>query len=359
MAGFFDQNFQHTIDYVLIVCLLIITAYYMYHIIVSGRQNKPQAAEPPFQDTPSTAQRAQLSKLENNRLSSGVINASFNATKDNALRHYCIKSASNCAYTDGYMNMNMVKHVLSRGCRFLDMEVYMKEGVPIVAYSTNKQSLETFTSRGPALSLQGVFSTIMSNAFSETSPNPHDPLFLHLRIKTYDGTAYTKIAKLIKSQLGNKLYVDGQGNAVPVTLDTQVPNLSGKVVVIVDQHASPGYDNYATCSPENTDCYSLAKMTNMTSNSHQIRTYQQKDLTFQPINPPDPAVYLFRIVFPDIGYFENTYNADSLYLMKNYGVQAVAQAFFVNDANLRSYEEIFRNKKSAFIRLESVLHEYE
>ena len=358
MAGFFDQNFQNIIDYVLIVSLLIITAYFMYHIIVGERKGKPLAS-PPFQDTPTAAQRSQLSGLENNRLSSGVVNASFDASKDNALRHYCIKSSSNCAYTNGYMNMNMVKYVLSRGCRFLDMEIYMKDGVPIVAYSTNKQSLETFTSHGPALSLQGVFSTIMSNAFSETSPNPQDPLFLHLRIKTYDGTAYTKIAKLIKSQLGNKHYVDGQGNAVPVTLDTQVPSLLGKVVVMVDQHASPGYDNYATCSPENTDCYSLAKMTNMTSNSHQIRTYHEKNLTFQPINPPDPAVYLFRIVFPDVGYFENTFNADSLYLMKNYGVQAVAQAFFVNDANLRSYEEIFRERKSAFARLESVLHEYE
>ena len=113
MAGFFDQNFQHTIDYVLIVSLLIITAYYMYHIIVSGRQGKPLAS-PPFQDTPNAAQRTQLSGLENNRLSAGVVNASFNASKDNALRHYCIKSASNCAYTNGYMNMNMVKHVLSR-----------------------------------------------------------------------------------------------------------------------------------------------------------------------------------------------------------------------------------------------------
>ena len=238
-------------------------------------------------------------------------------------------------------------------------EIYIKNGVPIVAYSTNRQSLETFTSEYPAVSLAGVFSTIMSNAFTESSPNPKDPLFIHLRIKTLDPNGYTKIAKMIRSSLGQKMYVDGSGKAIPLTLDTQLPSLLGKVVVMVDKHSSPGYKNYSTCSPDRVECFSLADQVNMESNSQSIRTYYQRELTFQPINPPDPSVYLFRIVLPDLGFFNNPYNSDSMYLIKNYGTQAVAQAFYVKDSNLRTYEDIFKTNRSAYVRMENVINQYE
>tara|TARA_B100001287_G_scaffold276858_1_gene290199 strand:+ start:3768 stop:4850 length:1083 start_codon:yes stop_codon:yes gene_type:complete len=360
MAGFFDNEFlKSIIDYVLIIGLLIITGYYIYKTIMDGRDTKPSTSPPAFVDTPNAAQRAELTSVEDSLNGSSILNAGFDASNDNAIRHFCIKSSSNSAYTGKYMNLNMIKYLLSRGCRFLDFEVYIKNGIPIVAYSTNRQSLETFTSEAPAVSLAGVFSTIMSNAFTDTSPNPKDPLFVHLRIKTLDPNAYTKIAKLIRSGLGQKMHVDGQGNAVPLTLDTQLPTIQGKVVVMVDKHSSPGYQNYSTCSPDQTECYSLANQVNMVSNSQSIRTYYERELTFQPINPPDPSVYLFRIVFPDVGFFNNTKNSDSMYLTKNYGTQVVAQAFYIKDSNLRGYEDIFKTNRSAFVRLETAIRQYE
>ncbi len=360
MSGFFDNDLiKGMIDYVLIIGLLVITAYYIYKTIMENRDTKPGSAPPTFVDTPSTIQRTELNSIEDSINGSGVLNAGFDASNDNAIRHYCIKSSSNSAYTGKHMNLNMIKYLLSRGCRFLDFEVYIKNGIPIVAYSTNRQSLETFTSEAPAVSLAGVFSTIMSNAFTDTSPNPKDPLFVHLRIKTLDPNAYTKIAKLIRSGLGQKMIVDGTGNAVPLTLDTQLTSLLGKVAVIVDKHSSPGYQNYSTCSPDQTECYSLANQVNMVSNSQSIRTYFQRDLTFQPINPPDPSVYLFRIIFPDLGYFNDTKNSDSMYLIKNYGTQAIAQAFYIKDSNLRSYEDIFKTNRSGFVRMENVIRQYE
>jgi hypothetical protein len=360
MPGFFDNELiKNTLDYVLIIGLLIITAYYIYIKIMEGRDTKPSTSPPPFVDTPNSVQRAELNSVEDSNNGSGILSTQFNASQDNAIRNYCIKSSSNSAYTGKHMNLNMIKYVLSRGCRFLDFEIYIKDNIPIVAYSTNRQSLETFTSEAPAVSLAGVFSTIMSNAFTDTAPNPKDPLFIHLRIKTLDPNAYTKIAKLIKSNLATKQLTDGQGNAVPITLDTQLTSLQGKVAVIVDQHSSPGYQNYSTCSPDQTECYSLAKTVNMVSNSQSIRTYFQRELTFQPINPPDPAVYLFRIVFPDLGFFNSTKNSDSMYLIKNYGTQAIAQAFYEKDGNLRTYEEIFKTNRGAFVRIESIMNQYE
>ena len=47
------------------------------------------------------------------------------------------------------------------------------------------------------------------------------------------------------------------------------------------------------------------------------------------------------------------------YLIKNYGVQVVAQAFYVNDTNLINYEDLFKGKKSAFVRMESLLNNNE
>ena len=360
MAGFFDKEMiKNSIDYILIIGLLIITLYFIYSTIVSNRDNNPEMSPPTFVDTPNSYQRAELSKIEEAKNGASITNTQFISSNDNAIRHFCIKSSSDSAYTGKHMNLDMIKYLLGRGCRFLDFEVFIKDNIPIVAYSTNRQSLETFTSEAPAVSLAGVFSTIMSNAFTDTSPNPEDPLFIHLRIKTLDPNAYTKIAKLIKSGLGKKMLKDSNGDAVPLTLDTQLTSLQGKLAVIVDKHSSPGYQNYSTCSPDQTECFSLANQVNMVSNSQSIRTYYQRDLTFQPINPPDPSVYLFRIVLPDLGFFNSAKNSDATYLTKNYGAQVVAQAFYTKDSNLRIYEDMFKKNRSAFLRLETAIRHYE
>ena len=340
------------IDYVLILGFTAIAVYIIYNMVIKMNGSKPENKPPAFVDTPNAKQIAQLSSVEGTTSSSGLSNHQFDPSVDNAIRNYCIKSSSNSAYTGGYMNLNMIKYVLSCGCRFLDFEIYIKDNIPIVAYSDNKYSVDTFTSDAPAVSLAGALSTIMSNAFSDTSPNEKDPLFIQLRIKTLVPTAYSKIAQIIGGTLGNKLYSQN-GVAVPVTLDTQLPQLSGKIVVIVDQASSPGYENYATCGPDSTDCASLTNYVNMNSNSQSIRLYDEHSLSFQPINPPDPNVYLLRIVFPSLGFFNNTTNADTFYLIENYGAQIVAQAFYTNDANLKSYEEFFKEYKSAFVPLKT------
>jgi len=323
-------------------------------MIQKHKETKPTNIPPPFVDTPDSAQRAELTSVENTSIGPGIQNLRLDSSEDNALRNFCIKSASNCAYTGGYMNLNMIKYVLSRGCRFLDMEVYLKDDVPVVAYSADKQSLDAFTSNAPAVSLAGVFSTIMSNAFSDTAPNEKDPLFIHLRIKTRVSTAFSKIAKIIKSNLGPKLYTDSTGNAAHVDLDTQISRFMSKVILIIDQESSPDYRNYSTCTPD-TDCVSLSSLANMVSNSQSIRVYTENALTYQPINPPDPDVYLFRIVLPSLGFFNGTSNSDSVYLVQNYGAQVVAQAFYKNDTNLRIYEDLFKTRKSAFVRIQDVL----
>jgi hypothetical protein len=263
------------------------------------------------------------------------------------LRDYCIKASSNSAYSGGYMNTNMIKYVLSRGCRFLDFEVYYKDGNSIVAYSNTNYdpSYTSFTSVDLPISLSGAFSTVMENAFNDNCPNQKDPLFIQLRIKTYINDAYTNIASTIATVLVNKLH---RG---PVTPDTPIAQLMGQIVLIVDRSTSPQYSNYPICGDMDSSCFNLKNFVNMESGSDMVRIYKDSSLMYQAINPPDPGVYLMRIVTPTPGAFYTT-NCDSSYLIKNYGAQIVAQNFYLKDARLSVYEDMFRTYKTAFVPLE-------
>lgn len=341
-----------TFDYVLVLGISLVCVYIIYRMIKKQKANSPSVAgPPPYSDTPSSAQMSQLAKIENTKIGSGITNFSIDVSGDYSLRNYCIKSSFNSAYTGGYVNRNMVKYVLSRGCRFLDFEVYYKDSVPIVAYSEAQYdpSFTHFTSKSPAISLDGVCSTIMANAFTSTSPNPQDPLFVQLRIKTFQSAAYSAIAQTIMSTLSDKLY---QGE---VTLDTPLPNLMGKIVLIVDKSSSPAFSQLPTCDPTDRTCYNLANLVNMVSGSNVVRVYTANDLMNQSINPPDPNVYLMRIVLPTLGFFYGAQNSDTYYLVQNYGAQVIAQAFYVNNGALTTYENMFRNFKSAFVQIPAAL----
>ena len=340
------------IDYAVLITITMICVYIIYRMIKKRQASNPATAPVPYSDIATPAQTVQLNKIENTSLGSGITNLSLDPSQDNSLRNFCIKSSFNSAYTGSYVNQNMVKYVLSRGCRFLDFEVFIKDGVPIVAYSDAQYdpSYSSFTSLAPALSLAGVCSTIMSNAFTDTSPNPGDPLFIQLHINTNLSSSYSVIAETIISSMSNKLYV---GNVTP---STPLNLLMGQIVLIIDnQTANSSYQNYSGCAPNDNTCYNLKTIANMASGSNQVMLYKQYNLMQQATNPPDPDVYLFRIVLPNSGIFYGVNNSDMLYLVKNYGAQVVAQAFYVNDNNLAVYEAMFRQYKRAFVPLAAAI----
>jgi len=333
------------VDYVIILGVTAICIYIIYRMIKKIYPGNSSTVPIPYSDTPTSAQQSQLTSIQNTATGSGITNVAIDASKDNSLRNFCIKASYNSAFTGSYVNRDMVKYVLSRGCRFLDFEVFVKDGIPIVAYSasTTDPSYTYFTSLAPAISLSGVFSTIMSNAFTSTSPNPADPLFIQLRIKTYLHSAYSDIAQLTMATLGDKLYPN------KITVNTPLNELMGKIVLVIDGQSSPGYQNYSDCSPKDATCYSLKRLANIESGNDLLRIYTCNSLMNQSTNPPDPNVYLMRIVLPNLGFFYGSQNSDSMYLIQNYGAQIVTEAFYTNDALLASYENMFRTYKSAFV----------
>jgi hypothetical protein len=337
------------IEYIIILGITAICIYILYRMIKKRQASTPGSASntPAYSDVPTAAQTSQLQSIENLSVGSGVTTVVLDPTQDNSLRNFCVKSSFNSAYTGSYVNLDMVRYVISRGCRFLDFEIFIKDGVPIVAYSnaTFDPSYTQFTSLAPAVSLDGVLSTIMANSFTSTAPNPGDPIFVQLHLNTYLQSGYSAIAQTIYATCSDKLY---QGTVTP---STQLNDLMGKIVIIVDLATSPAYLSYQGCTGE-TGC--LANLVNMESGSSDVRTYTQNQLTGQSITPiyvNSPTIYLMRIVLPDPGFFWGVQNSDAMYLIQNYGVQVVAQAFYVNDNKLAVYESFFRNFQSAFVPL--------
>ena len=262
------------------------------------------------------------------------------------LRDYYIKGSYNTARTGDYMNLNMIEHVLSRGARFLDFEVFHVldknvDGVylPKVAFTTDPtyRLLETKNS----LLLSEVLSTVITNAFSETSPNNGDPVFINLRIKTNDSAAYKKIAKIVSEQLSDKLYHN------KITGETKMSELMGKAVLLVDKTMRNDYRKYSKCADEtDTSCYDLYDYVNLESGSELMFKYHYTDLMELAGNPAqikDDGIHTTsttsKLVVPDIT--PNDSNPDVSTMVLKYGSQIILPQYQITDKSLEKYERSF------------------
>ena len=230
------------------------------------------------------------------------------------LKEYCIMGSYNSAITGKYVNLDMVKYVLSRGCRFLDFEVFYINNkksndidelyTPVVSYVLDKnfKNLETENT----VLLDKVLVAAVANGFSSNSPNNGDPLFIQLRIKPtkVDKTEYSSfsddnayqdnfkknevlkkdfyraVAKSVDYALKSKLY-NGE-----VTQETKFADLMGKVVLIIDKTLEPKYKDYCSCNLTEQNCYDLTKYVNMESGGINLFLLQYNEILKQYTSPP-------------------------------------------------------------------------
>ncbi len=276
------------------------------------------------------------------------------------LREYCVKSSYNSALTDkNTIDLKNVKLMLSKGCRFLDFEIFLIDNGAYVASSTDS-SFSTITSTNHA-PLNDVLKHVVMHAFSSPSPNSSDPLFVNFRIKTKSTLLYNMIGMAVSKYLKSYL-VDGR-----VTGDTTLDTLMQKIVLVVDTQSSPSYANadyYPNCAQTQTQtqCYNLANFVNIESGTRELRQYKCNSLLRQATNPPmvidsdkpHTDVSLLRLVEPesavDLG------NADAMYLMLNYGAQFIPNRFYINDRNGKEYDAIFAKHRTAFVPFVDILH---
>ena len=268
----------------------------------------------------------------------------FEQTTNIPLREFCIFGSANTALAGGAnrLELDQIKTVLNRGCRFIELEIYSINGMPVVGYSTDnkKYNLDSDNS----LALGDVLNKIVSIGFSE-SPNASEPIFIHMKIKTSNTDLYNKIANVIKANIEPRMYNGARGNDAMLAMP--LSKLMGKVVIVVD---TDGED-----SPDYKD---LKQYVHMESGKYTVRKYKADELAAGLLEPPivkdngiTTGVQLIRLVYPS-----NTYNnPDIKTLVPKFGAQIVMNQFNSPDNNLTETERIFSDNKSSFVPMARML----
>ena len=272
------------------------------------------------------------------------------------LHEYCIKSSYNTARSGEYVSSQMIEAVLKRGCRFLDFEIfYIKEGnlyIPKVAVSSDKNYVLLDTKN--SISLDEALTTVATTAFSQTSPNKNDPIFVNLRIKSRDSKIYQAVAKSIDANLKTVAYI---GN---ITADTKLSEIMQKVVIVMDKTIQPDYRQYSECGYGDTSCFNIVNYMNIESGSEYLNLYNYTDL----LNHANNMVLLkddnirttatnMKMAVPD--RILNKANPSYKEFVIKHGCQNVLYQFHIVDDNLLEYEEFFNDMMGGIVPLSVVL----
>jgi hypothetical protein len=280
--------------------------------------------------------------------------------QDLPLRELCIKSSYSSAWSSSYVSTDMIKLILSRGYRYLDIPVYYAgDSNPYVFYSTDSNTVDTLS----AIPLDNVFKTIAASAFSNDSPNPIDPLFIELRVVAADTTnqTYDTIAQLIQSIFSQRLYVDTNNRAIVINGSTLLKNIMGKVIFLANVTYNENFES-------NSQAFAFAMNGVLGVNPMQLKTYRQ----FKPLNKNEKATTTYKIVnynmppttniteyttlMPEITESYNDYPIPNLFETSHRdGIQVLVVPFYVNSPMVLLYENFFNDQRAAFVPMANVL----
>lgn len=272
--------------------------------------------------------------------------SSRNTDFTHKLFDYYIKTAYNAcsggSYKNDFVDICNLKALIKQGIRCLDFEIYSMNNEPVVASSSTDSYFvkETFNS----VAFSKVMETIDGYAFANgTSPNPTDPLIIHLRIKSTNQEMYNKLATIFsnyKKMLGyNYSYINTGKN---IGMDPLL-NFQNKIILIVDK------SNDAFLQNED-----FLEYVNLTSNSIYMRGYNYYDIRN---NPDINELTEFNksgmtIVFPEKGI--NPPNQNGI-VCRNYGCQMVAMRYQYVDNYLMENAKFFDEGGSSFVLKPSAL----
>lgn len=286
-----------------------------------------------------------------------------------ALKQYCIKGSYNSAFTGNYINMDMLSYLLGRGVRFFDFEVYFIQDAttglytPQVGYSTDGKIIAMESTN--TILLDNVLSALVAGAFSQTSPNNHDPLFINLRIKSNNNDIYKAVASSVDFTLKPVLYKDSNGGR-EVTKNTPMSELMGKVVLIVDKTINRDYQEHTSCD-KNTPgvCYDLNQYINMESGGENMNLNKYSDILAQNALNIQIAndnlktnIKNMNLVLPSV-LPANASNPEITDFITKYGCQIVPFKFYQRDNGLYKYETLFNDNTAGIIPMAKAIAYYQ
>jgi hypothetical protein len=312
----------------LIILLLAILTYFYYTGTIFS--NGLRARDCSFMDS-------MYGKI-NGKISS--INTS-NTFFQQPLRDYYIKTAYNACsggeYKNDYVDTCVVKSLLKQGVRALDFEIYSIDDEPVVATSTNDNYCvkETFN----YVTFGEVLNVISNYAFTlSTAPNPADPLFIHLRVKSTNKKMFEKLTELIEnfnsstSRILGPNYSYSNKNLASVPLN----ELAGKVIIMVDGTNKTFLET------------KFNEFVNIVSKSAILRGLTNYEIVYTPdmnelINHNKVNM---TIGVPDKG--ASPPNPNSL-IMRNNGCQFIAMRYQMVDSFLEENNMFFEENGTAFV----------
>lgn len=336
----------------IIIVIFIIFSIILFHLSVERRKLKAEYGIEGFREgawfsTPTPD--GELATLKTTDVPASTIDTLNTGLP---LKQYCIKGSYNSAITGSYVNIEMIKYVLYRGCRFLDFEIFSFDGEPYVAMSTDStySSINTINKD----TLKNVLATVATYAFSPPSPIKTDPVFINLRIKTNQVELYDKIGGVIQYVLKDHMFVDKSGIAKIVTGDTILSELNGKVIIVLDKSYAPTYSYNSN----------LVNYVNIVSGGDTMRTYGYSGLNQEQYTSPvvkdngiNVEVSSWKLVYPDVGSNWLGLTRNTLYypMVLNYGAQVVLYPFYQADMYLGQYEGAFAENKAGIVPMSNMV----
>ena len=263
------------------------------------------------------------------------------------IREFIVKSSYNSAINEkNVATKDQILHVLERGCRLIDFEIYTRNNVEFVSYSqdTQYQSMDTENEASSRLTLGDAFNTVVGYAFTKPSPSPNDPLFVSLRIKNNETETYSRIANLIDYAFKNKLY---KGN---VTDETKLNKLMGKVIIIVDITSSSNYKSLVRC-PESTPCFS--NYVNIEAGSIHLPLYTYGNLDTLPQKPVMTSnklktdIKTFMMITP--AQMDQLNSPSPANIIAKVYPQFLLYKFYKPGKELEEYEDVFKSNQTALV----------
>jgi hypothetical protein len=256
----------------------------------------------------------------------------------------------------------MIGFVLSRGVRLIDLEIYLKDGKAVVAFSNNgadpgpidpsENPVVNFDSLN-SIPLGMAFTAITINAFNSSSvPNPNDPLFVNLRIRSTDPSIYSIVGGLVNTSMSGLL----------TTSNTSYQNTppAGKIVLMIDNTLDPKWRTKAS-GAMSSSAANLAKYISLETGNNAGSISIYRDNVFSTLNKWLPQITSTAnytvgvkgamIVYPTV----NSSNPDILDCVKGWGAQMVCQQYHLSgDKNLQ-YAESNIFTSSAIAPLATIL----
>jgi hypothetical protein len=171
---------------------------------------------------------------------------------------------------------------------------------------------------------------------------------------------YKRIADILKTTFPNRLYQDSDGKAIEVNGSTPLKDIMGKIVVIFDTEGK--ISNYqGDCANDKNACSEIYPFVNIPANiASGLPIYNYDDITtkyhervLQKKDEFGTDIKTFVMVAPPVDDIIQIPPPKEV--INSSFPQFILYKFYIQNANLAEYEDIFNQANSSFVPMSSFL----